>query len=213
MENPLEKSEIESRVFTIRGLQVMLDSDLARLYQVETKSLNQAVKRNLKRFPESFRFKLTENEFQILRSQIVTSSETHGGRRFLPYVFTEQGVSMLSATLKSSIAIAVSIEIIEAFVSMRKSQNQFIGVAQRIDGLESKQLITENRLDKIFQVLAKHDFPSSGIFFENQIFDAYVFSSGLVSRAKKSIILIDNYIDETTLLQLSKRNPKARCTI
>ena len=110
MEKALIQTEIESRIFTVRGKQVMLDGDLAKLYGVETKVLNQAVKRNLDRFPESFRFQLSENELKILRSQIVTSSETHGGKRYLPFVFTEQAVAMLSAILKSSLAIAVSIE-------------------------------------------------------------------------------------------------------
>ena len=213
MEQNLIKSEIESRIFTIRGMQVMLDSDLAKLYNVETKALNQTVKRNLERFPESFRFQLSENEMQNLRSQIVTSSEIHGGRRYLPFVFTEQGVAMLSAVLKSSVAVAVSIEIIEAFVSMRRNQYQVLGLAQRVEGLESKQIQTEHKLDKIFKALdSGHDI-KQGIFFNDQIFDAYVFSSQLISRAKKSIILIDNYIDETTLLQLSKRNKKIKCII
>ena len=213
MEQNLIKSEIESRIFTIRGMQVMLDSDLAKLYNVETKALNQTVKRNLERFPESFRLQLSENEMQNLRSQIVTSSEIHGGRRYLPFLFTEQGVAMLSAVLKSSGAVAVSIEIIEAFVSMRRNQYQFLGLAQRVEGLESKQIQTEHKLDKIFKALDKGDDIKQGIFFNDQIFDAYVFSSELISRAKKSIILIDNYIDETTLLQLSKRNEKVHCTI
>jgi len=213
MEKTLIKSEIESRIFTIRGMQVMLDSDLAKLYNVETKALNQAVKRNSERFPESFRIQLSEVEIQNLRSQIVTSSEIHGGRRYLPFVFTEQGVAMLSAVLKSSVAVAVSIEIIEAFVSMRRNQYQFLGLAQRVERLESKQIQTERKLEKIFKALdSGHDI-KQGLFFNDQIFDAYVFSSELISRAKKSIILIDNYIDETTLLQLSKRNEKVHCTI
>ena len=115
MEQNLIKSEIESRIFTIRGMQVMLDSDLAKLYNVETKALNQTVKRNLERFPESFRFQLSENEMQNLRSQIVTSRKIHGGRRYLPFLFTEQGVAMLSAVLKSSVAVAVSIENLKKF--------------------------------------------------------------------------------------------------
>ena len=207
------KLDIEMKIFTIRNLQVMLDSDLAKLYNVETKALNQTVKRNLERFPESFRFQLSENEMQNLRSQIVTSSEIHGGRRYLPFVFTEQGVAMLSAVLKSSVAVAVSIEIIEAFVSMRRNQYQVLGLAQRVEGLESKQIQTERKLEKIFKALdSGHDI-KQGIFFNDQIFDAYIFSSELISRAKKSIILIDNYIDETTLLQLSKRNENVHCTI
>jgi len=120
---------------------------------------------------------------------------------------------MLSAVLKSSVAVAVSIEIIEAFVSMRRNQYQVIGLSQRVEGLESKQIQTERQLDNIFKALEKRFDVKQGIFFNNQIFDAYVFSSELISKAKKSIILIDNYIDEITLLQLSKRNKKVKCII
>jgi hypothetical protein len=213
MEQNLIKSEIESRIFTIRGMQVMLDSDLAKMYSVETKKLNQAVKRNSERFPLPFRFQLSENEMENLRSQFVTSNEMHGGRRYLPFAFTEQGVAMLSAVLKSSVAIAVSIEIIEAFVSLRRNQYQVLGLSQRVEGLESKQIQTERKLDKIFKALEKGSDVKQGIFFNDKIFDAYVFSSELISKAKKSIILIDNYVDETTVLQLSKRNKKVHCTI
>ncbi len=213
MEQNLIKSEIESRIFTIRGMQVMLDSDLAKMYSVETKKLNQAVKRNSERFPFPFRFQLSENEMENLRSQFVTSNEMHGGRRYLPSAFTEQGVAMLSAVLKSSVAIAVSIEIIEAFVSLRRNQYQVLGLSQRVEGLESKQIQTERKLEKIFKALEKGIDVKQGIFFNDKIFDAYIFSSDLISKAKKSIILIDNYIDETTLLQLSKRNKKVHCTI
>jgi hypothetical protein len=213
MEQNLIKSEIESRIFTIRGMQVMLDSDLAKMYSVETKKLNQAVKRNSERFPLPFRFQLSENEMENLRSQFVTSNEMHGGRRYLPFAFTEQGVAMLSAVLKSSVAIAVSIEIIEAFVSLRRNQYQVLGLSQRVEGLESKQIQTERKLDKIFKALEKGSDVKQGIFFNDKIFDAYVFSSELISKAKKSIILIDNYVDETTLLQLSKRHKKVQCAI
>jgi hypothetical protein len=150
---------------------------------------------------------------QNLRSQIVTSNDIHGGRRYLPFVFTEQGVAMLSAVLKSTVAIAVSIEIIEAFVSLRRNQYQVLGLTLRLEGLESKQIQNERKLDKIFKALEKGSDLKQGIFFNDQIFDAYVFSSELISKAKKSIILIDNYIDETTLLQLSKRNKKVQCMI
>ena len=150
---------------------------------------------------------------QNLRSQFVTSNEMHGGRRYLPFAFTEQGVAMLSAVLNSSVAIAVSIEIIEAFVSLRRNQYQVLGLSQRVEGLESKQIQTERKLDKIFKALEKGSDVKQGIFFNDKIFDAYVFSSELISKAKRSIILIDNYVDETTLLQLSKRNKKVYCTI
>ncbi len=132
--------QIENKIYTLRGVQVMLDSDLAELFSVNTKRLNEQVKRNLKRFPKDFMFQLTTIEFDFLRSQFATSSLTHGGRRVLPYVFTEQGVSMLSAVLNSDSAIAVSIQIIQAFVAMRKTLGQLHGVIQRLEGVEMKQL-------------------------------------------------------------------------
>jgi hypothetical protein len=191
----------------------MLDADLAGMYLVETKVLNQAVKRNLDRFPVSFRFQLTDEEFENLRSQFVTSSEKHGGRRFLPYAFTEQGVAMLSAVLRSEIAVKVSIQIMQAFVAMRKTLGNLHGVIQRLEGVELKQLQTDNKLEQIFQALENDTKPTQGIFFEGQLFDAHVFASDLVKKTKKSILLFDNYVDETTLLILSKRKKGVTCTV
>jgi hypothetical protein len=206
-------NQIENRIYTIRGIQVMLDSDLAEMYDVETKVLNQAVKRNLDRFPNEFRFQLTKDELDKLRSQIVTSSLSHGGRRGLPYVFTEQGVSMLSAVLRSNTAIKVSIQIIQAFVTMRKTFANLHGLIQRLEGLESKQLITDSKLEKVLKALEKDSQPKQGIFFEGQLFDAHVFASDLIKKAQKSLVLVDNYIDETTLLLLSKRKKGVGCTV
>jgi hypothetical protein len=198
-------NQIQNKIYTIRGLQVMLDSDLANLYGVETRVFNQAVKRNIERFPENFRFQLTEEEDQNLRSQIVISSE-HGGRRYLPYVFTEQGVSMLSAVLKSQTAVEVSIRIINNFVQMRKFISQNALLFQRLDTLEQKQLATDTRLDKVFEAIEQKQIkPRQGIFFDGQVFDAYAFVSDLIKSAKRSIVLIDNYIDESVLTLLSKR--------
>ncbi len=206
-------NQIENRIYTIRGIQVMLDSDLAEMYDVETKVLNQAVKRNLDRFPNEFRFQLTKDELDNLRSQIVTSSLSHGGRRGLPYVFTEQGVSMLSAVLRSNTAIKVSIQIIQAFVTMRKTFANLHGLIQRLEGLESKQLITDSKLEKVLKALEKDSQPKQGVFFEGQLFDAHVFASDLIKKAQKSLVLVDNYIDETTLLLLSKRKKGVECTV
>ena len=213
MEQNLIKSEIETRIFTIRGMQVMLDSDLAELYGTETKFINRAVNRNLHRFPTSFAFKLSQEEFESLRFQIGTSKKPRGGRRYLPFVFTEQGVSMLSAVLNTTIAINISIQIIRAFVELRKSHSEMNLIYNRIARLEIKQEISETKLNKVLNALEGENNQSSGIFFNDQIFDAYVFSSDLITKTKKSIILIDNYIDETTLLQLSKRNKKVQCII
>lgn len=204
---------IESKIYTVRNAQVMLDSDLAALYQVETKVLNQAVSRNVDRFPSSFRFQLTDEEVKHLRSQIVTSSMSHGGRRFLPYAFTEQGVAMLSGVLKSEVAVKVSIQIIETFVAMRKTLGHLHGVIQRLESLELKQLITDSQLEKVLKALEKNNTPQQGIFFEGQLFDAHVFVSNLIKKAKQSVVLVDNYVNENTLLLLSKRKAKITCTI
>jgi len=209
----ITEKHIQSSIFTIRGLQVMLDSDLARLYGVENKRLNEQVKRNIERFPERFRFQLTLTEFDNLRSQFATSS-MHGGRRTLPYAFTEQGISMLSAVLRSEIAIKVSIQIIDAFVQMRKFIANNAVIFQRLDNIEYKQQITETRLDKVFAAVEARELkPGQGIFFDGQVFDAYVFVADLIRSANTSIVLIDNYVDERTLALLSKRKRDCIATI
>jgi hypothetical protein len=211
------QKEIENRIFHFRGTQVMLDSDLANIYKVETRVLNQAVNRNIERFPELFRFQLTEAEFENWKSQIVMSenhnlksqnvmSSAHGGRRSLPYAFTEQGVAMLSAVLRSDVAVKVSIQIISAFVEMRKFIANHYGLLQRMDGIERKQLETDKKFEQVFKALeSKNIIPNQGIFFEGQVFDAYELASKIIRSAKISIVLIDNYIDETTLTHLSKK--------
>jgi hypothetical protein len=214
-------TDIKSKIYTFRDKQVMLDKDLAGLYNVETRVFNQAVKRNLARFPERFRFQLTQEEYENLRSQIVTSSlvsqnviaSEHGGRRYLPYVFTEQGVSMLSAILKSETAVDVSIKIIDSFVSMRKFISQNASVFQRLDILEQNQLISNTNIDKIFKALESKDkIQEQGIFYNGQIFDAHKFVSDLIRSAKSSIILIDNYVDDRTLT-LFQKNQNVSVTI
>lgn len=210
----LVKGNIENKIYTIRDLQVMLDSDLAELYQVELRVLNQAVKRNADRFPANFSFQLTSDEWDSLRSQIVILEEGKGKhRKYLPYAFTEQGVAMLSAVLRSEIAVKVSIQIMQAFVAMRKTLGNLHGVIQRLEGVELKQLQTDSKLEQIFKALEKVTEPKQGIFFEGQLFDAHVFASDLVKKAKKSIVLVDNYIDETTLLLLSKRKKGVSCIV
>ena len=208
-QTPLEN--IENLIFNIRGKQVMLDRDLARLYGVETKALNQAVKRNLERFPERFMFKLNDNE----RIEVVTNCDHLNELRFSyqnPYAFTEQGVSMLSAVLKSNIAINTSIMIMDAFVAMRHSLNKNHQLHNRIELLEQNQLSNNKLLQKhtkqfevIFDKIFKHNIPTEGIFHNGQIFDAYKFATDLIKSAKKSLVLIDNYVDESVLLMLSKR--------
>jgi len=217
---------IHDLIYTIRGIQVMLDSDLASIYSVETKVFNQAVKRNIERFPERFRFQLTNDELDILnvqisivsdnknlRSQTVTSSG-HGGRRYLPYVFTEQGVSMLSAVLRSETAIQVSIRIIDAFVNMRKFIATNASIFQRLEQVEQKQIVSDQKFEKIFKALeTKSIKPRQGIFYNGQIFDAYTFTANIIREAKTSIILIDNFIDDSVLTLLSKRNKDVSAVI
>ncbi|MEY4003813.1 MAG: hypothetical protein RIT07_1855 [Bacteroidota bacterium] len=209
----LALQNIESRIFNLRGQQVMLDSDLAEMYQTETKYINRAVHRNPSRFPSAFAFQLTDEEWKSIRFQIGTSRATHGGRRKVPTVFTEQGVSMLSAVLNTAVAIDVSIQIIQAFVAMRRTLGNLHGLLQRLEGLEIKQLQTDSKLELILSALETNTSPKQGVFFEGQLFDAHVFASNLIKKANKSLILIDNYVDETSLLLLSKRKKGVSCTV
>ena len=206
--------EIKNMIYNIRWKQVMLDSDLASLYQVETKVFNQAVKRNIKRFPEFFRFQLTEKEFNNLRSQSVTSSSnTHGGRRYMPYVFTEQGIAMLSAVLKSDIAIEMSIKIINSFVEMRNLLMFSQELYSRLDRVELKQLETDKKLEEVFTHIAGNKEVKQKIFFNGQIYDAFSFLVSIIKKANREIILIDNYIDIYTLNILCKKNSNVKVKI
>ena len=216
MENKalVTRQEIENQIYTIRSQQVMLDSDLARIYQVETKNLNKAVKRNTERFPASFCFQLTEEEVENLRFQIGTSSLSYGGRRYLPYVFTEQGVAMASAILRSDIAVKVSVEIMEAFVEMRRMLISNASLFHRLDKIELKQLEADQRFEEIFKALESDKLHSEkGIFYNGQVFDAYAFVSDIIRSTKSSIILLDNYVDDTVLTLLGKRSDNVTATI
>ncbi len=216
---------VNSLIYTVRGIQVMLDSDLAELFEVETKVFNQAVKRNINRFPDNFRFQLTRDEFDILRSQNVTSkieskskvlrsqnvtSSEHGGRRYLPYVFTEQGVAMLTGVIRSEIAIEMSIKIITAFVEMRKFISKNALLIDRINTIETRQLMYQNesneKFNKLFNALqSKDETKKESIFFDGQIYDAYSFIIKLIKKAKADITLIDNFVDNSVLDMLSKK--------
>ena len=207
---------IQSRIYTIRGLQVMIDNDLADIYGVEVKRLNEQVKRNTERFPTEFCFQLSEEERQNLKSQFATSS--WGGRRTNPYAFTEQGVAMLSGVLKSETAVRTSIQIINAFVAMRRFIATNAQVFQRLGAVERKQIEykeeTDQKFEQIFNAIEERSIkPKQGIFFDGQIFDAYRFVSDLFRTAKKSIIIIDNYIDDTVLTHLTKRHDTVSVTI
>lgn len=226
-QNPLE--EIENLILTIRGKQVMLDRDLARLYGVETKVLNQAVKRNIERFPEDFMFQLTKEEFDNWKSQIVTSNwksqnatsnSIVKGARKCPYAFTENGIAMLSGLLNSSIAICVNIQIMRAFVAIRHTILDKNQLFSRIENIEHHQLLmierqdkTESQIETIFQALSKYELPKQYVFFNGQLFDAHVLMSRLVESAEKRIVLIDNYIDASVLTLFLKRKKHVSATI
>lgn len=214
MDNTTNQISIENKIYELRGIAIMLDQDLAVLFQVETKILNKSVKRNSERFPTHFMFQLTNEEWNNLRFQIGTSSETYGGRRFLPYAFTEQGVAMLSAILRSEIAIKVSLQIMNAFVSMRKLIRNSMHIEYRLTQLEIKNIETDQKFNHVFDALEnKQIVPEQGIYFDGQIFDAYLFVSNLVRSAKRSIILFDNYVDDSILTLLDKRENTVKATI
>lgn len=200
---------ISQLIYIIRNQQVMLASDLAMLYQVETRVLNQAVKRNQKRFPERYCFQLTKEEAENLTSQIVMSSSTHGGRRIPPYAFTEQGIAMLSAVLRSDIAVEVSIRIMDAFVEMRRFIAGNAHMFERIERVELKQLTyqkeTDEKFEQVFDFIHAHTESSQKIFFDGQIYDAFSLLASLIQKAKKDIILIDGYVDIGTLNLLAKK--------
>ena len=204
---------IEPLIKVIRGQQVMLDKDLAILYGVEAKVLNQAVKRNVERFPNDFRFQLTKEE--CLRSQIVTLNEKQGKHlKYMPYAFTEQGVAMLSSVLRSQTAIEVNIQIMRAFVSMRHFMVNNASVFSRLETIEYHQLEmqqhlqeSDKRIEEVFRRLDEgNSKPKQGVFYNGQVYDAYTFVSDLIKSAKKRIVLIDNYVDETVLTLLDKRD-------
>ena len=214
--------DIKSKIYVVRNQQVMMDSDLAMLYQVETKVFNQAVKRNITRFPENFRFQLNKNEYEFLRSQIVTSKDNNengekGGRRYLPYVFTEQGIAMLSAILRSDVAIQVSINIINAFVEMRHFFANNALLFERISNVELKQLEyqkqTDEKLEQIFEYISEHEESNQKVFFDGQIYDAFSLIISLIQKADKEITLIDGYADIETLNLLSKKKENVTVTV
>ena len=204
---------IEPLIKVIRGQQVMLDKDLAMLYGVEAKVLNQAVKRNVERFPNDFRFQLTKEE--CLRSQIVTLNEKQGKHlKYMPYAFTEQGVAMLSSVLRSQTAIEVNIQIMRAFVSMRHFMVNNASVFSRLETIEYHQQEmqqhlqeSDKRIEEVFRRLDEGNAkPKQGVFYNGQVYDAYTFVSDLIKSTKKRIVLIDNYVDETVLTLLDKRD-------
>jgi len=208
-------SSVQNMIYTIRGQQVMLDFDLACIYGYEVKALNQQVKRNISRFPEDFMFQLTKEEIGLVKSQIVTSSDSSffsgqtGGRRKAPYAFTEQGIYMQATVLRGEIAERQTIFIMRAFREMRRFIANNAMMFERISKVELRQLDyeqrTDEKLDRIFEYISDHEESSQKVFFDGQIYDAFSLISSLIQRAAKDIILIDGYVDTGTLDLLSKK--------
>lgn len=205
--------DIQERIFTIRGVQVMLDKDIAEFYKVKPIRLREQVKRNKNRFPDDFMFQLTDDEVRMMVSQNAIPSKKHLGG-FLPYAFTEQGVAALSAVIKSTKAEEVSVLLMRAFVEMRKFISANANIFCRLDKVEQKQLETDHKINTILDAIEfKQVQPKHGIFYNGQIYDAYAFVSGIVRETQKSLILIDNYVDESVLTLLSKRKANVSVTI
>jgi hypothetical protein len=207
----INENSIKDKIYTIRNLQVMLDRDLATLYGVETKHINQAVRNNQDKFMDDFYFELTNNEFEDLRSNFLTTN--FAKTRTNPKVFTEQGIYMLATILKSKVASQVTVYIIKTFANMRKLIYQNISMFERFERIENRLTIHDRNFDKLFEALEDKTLKQSqGIFYDGQIYDAYSFASDLIKTAKNEIILIDNYIDDTVLTIFSKI-PNIRVTI
>jgi hypothetical protein len=201
----ISQNQLEQRIFTFRAVHVMIDRDLAEIYQVEVKRLNEQVKRNMERFPDSFRFQLDDHE----KTELVANCDRFESLKHAtsnPFAFTEQGVAMLSAVLRSDIAVKVSIQIINTFIEMRKIIVGHSGLLQRMEGVERKLLENDQKFEQVFKALeSKNEIPAQGVFFDGQIFDAYELASRIIRSAKESIVLIDNYIDENPLTHLAKK--------
>ena len=216
-EDLYEVDNIKNLIYNIRGKQVMLDSDVAMLYHYETKKINQAVKRNIERFPEKFCFQLTEKEITDNWSQIVTSSQKedikHRGKKYLPLAFTEQGIAMLSGILRNEIAVQVSINIMEAFVEMRRFISTNGQIFERLTKVEYKLLDHDKKFDEVFNQLQYDEKIKQKVFFDGQIYDAFSLFIDIIRRAEKEIVLIDNYIDIETLNILSKKNSNVNVQI
>ena len=212
IQKEISSSEIKELIYNIRGKQVMLDSDVARLYHYETRRINETVKRNSERFPVEFCFQLTSKEYETLKSQIATSN-VRGGKRKLPYVFTEKGIIMLSGLLKNEIAIEVSIKIVEAFVEMKKFISSNGQLFERLTSVEYKLLEHDKKFDQVFEQLQHEENIKQKIFFEGQIYDAYSLIIDIIKKANKKILIIDNYIDESVLKMLTKKNKEVEVAI
>ena len=221
-----ETENIKNLIYNIRGKQVMLDSDVAMLYHYETKNVNKAMKRNVERFPEDFCFQLTMTELKEMWFQNGTTLEKdnikYRSEKYLPYVYTEQGISMLAGILKNEIAVQVSIRIMRAFIEMRKFILNNGQVFERLTNVEYKlleqnKILTdhEKKFEKVFDELQKKEEKEfkQKIFFDGQIYDAYSLIIDIIKKAKNKILIIDNYIDDSILKMLSKKNKNVEVVI
>ena len=219
---PAPDMDIQSRILTIRGVQVMLDSDLALLYGVTTKRLNEQVKRNVARFPARFMFRLSHEDIESLRSQFATSKR--GGVRYLPYAFTEHGVTMLASVLNSKTAVAASVRIIDTFVAMRRTLASLAPLLTRIEATERRQIVdqskndanqahNEERFKLIFDAMNDKKFPQQKVFFDGEFFDAFVQMKKFIRQAKKELVVIDPSFDDSCLPLIAQRRPGVVVTI
>ena len=209
-----KKDLVENHIFTLRGEQVILDSDLAKLYGTVTKRFNEQVQRNVARFPTTFMFQLTREEWASLRSHFATINGRGRHRKYLPFVFTEHGVIMAAAILKSEIADRASVRVVEAFVAMRRFLSSNAQVFQRLETIEYKLLESDQKFEELYSKLEEKSLkPQQGLFFDGQIFDAYWFLCKLIKDATSRIVLIDNYVDESVLTMLDKRNSGVSATV
>ena len=208
IQNTMSNEEIKNLIYTIRGKQVMLDSEVAKLFNYATKDLNRNVRNNIERFPEYYCFRLTEDEYKSLRCKNFTLNKNGRGehRKYLPYVFTEYGITMLAGVLKSEIAVNISIKIVNTFIEMRKFLNSNGQVFERLTNVEYKLLEHDKKFDKVFNQLQQEENVKQKIFFQGQIYDAYSLIIDIIKRANKKITIIDNYIDDSILKMLTKKN-------
>lgn len=215
IQNELSNEEIKKFIYTIRGKQVMLDSDVAKLFQYATKDLNRNVKNNIERFPDYYCFQLTDEEYKSLRCKNFTLNENGRGqhRKYLPYVFTEYGITMLAGLLKSEVAVNVSIQIVNTFIEMRKLISTNGQLFERLTNMEYKLLEHDKKFDKVFNQLQLEENIKQRIFFDGQIYDAYSLIIDIIKKANKKILIIDNYIDDSVLKMLTKKKKNVEVTI
>ena len=215
VQDNISNEEIKNLIYTIRGKQVMLDSDVAQLFNYETKDLNRNVRNNIKRFPEYYCFQLTEEEYKSLRCKNFTLNKNGRGqhRKYIPYAFTEYGITMLVGLLKSEVAVNVSIKIVNTFIEMRKFLSSNGQLFERLTNVEYKLLEHDKKFDKVFDQLQHEENIKQKIFFEGQIYDAYSLIIDIIKKANKKILIIDNYIDDSILKMLTKKKNNVEVVI